>query len=364
MNNRERFIRTLKYLPCDYLPLYPEPVWSTTLATWKKQGLPENVTLEEYFGLEPLPFVYAGPNTNIFPPFEEKLLHQDEKQIIKIDRYGRTVRDYLDHTSMPEWIEFPVKSPSDLKTILKERFNPDSLQERWPKDWLSQKHKWVQDGENRDYLLFLDGGCYYGILRNISGVETASYLFYDAPELVEELFERISYFCLEGIKKTAENGIKVDYLGFGEDIAFKTSCLVSPKILENFLFPRYQKVVSAAQKKGISLVIYDSDGCLLPLFDNLMEAGIDCFLPCEVAAGMDPVFLRKRFGRRLKMIGGIDKRSLASGKKAIEQEIKKKVPVMKEGGYIPRIDHSVSSDISLENYCFYLQLLKETVYNL
>ena len=37
----------------------------------------------------------------------------------------------------------------------------------------------------------------------------------------------------------------------------------------------------------------------------------------------------------------------------------KKVPqLIEEGGYIPYIDHSVSSDISLENFRYYIEQLK------
>ncbi|MCM8768665.1 MAG: hypothetical protein NC911_03150 [Candidatus Omnitrophica bacterium] len=359
MNNRERFIRTLKFLPCDHPPIYPEPVWLTTLQTWRKQGLPENVTVAEYFGLEPLNFIYAGPQTGIFPPFQEQVIKEVDGWIIKIDRYGRTIRDYKHQTTMPEWLDFPVKTPADLKRLVEEKFSPDSLTARWPINWSEQVKTWQSDGKKRDYLLFLDGGCYYGILRNLSGVETASYLFYDAPSLVHELFERINFFCLEGIKRAARAGLEIDYLGFGEDIAFKTGALVSPALFRQFFFPRYQKVVTAAKEAGISLFVYDSDGCLLPLLKDLLESGIDCFWPCEVAAGMEPLVLRKKFGRRIKMLGGIDKRSLAKGQPAIRREIESKLPVIQEGGYIPRIDHSVSSDINLENYRFYLSFLQE-----
>jgi len=37
-----------------------------------------------------------------------------------------------------------------------------------------------------------------------------------------------------------------------------------------------------------------------------------------------------------------------------------KVPfLIKQGGYIPYIDHAVPPDVSLENYIYYLNLLKE-----
>ena len=359
MNNRERFIKTFKFEECDHPPIYPEGVWDETLRRWIKEGYPEGVSFEEYFGIESLKLVYAGPITGVYPPFEERIIEENDEEIIKIDRYGRKIRDFKNKMTMPEWIDFPVKTPHDLRKVIDEKFNPDTIEERWPSDWEKKKEIWLKEQENRDYILFLDGGCYYGHLRNLCGVKTASFLFYDAPQLVEELFEKIYYFCEEGIKRIKKEGLKIDYLGFGEDIAFKTSTLISPDTFRKFLFPRYKKIVEIAKDAGIELVLYDSDGNLNPFMEMYLEAGIDTFWPCEVAADMDPVVLRKRYGKRIKMMGGIDKREIAKGKKEIEREIMKKIPIIEEGGYIPRVDHSISADISLENYTYYIEFLKK-----
>ena len=186
MNNRIRFIKTLKFESVDHPPLYPDGPWQDTLKRWEKEGLPVGINLQEYFQLDGLKFEYAGPNTGVYPPFEEKTVYEDENTIIKIDCYGRKVRDFKNHTSMPEWLEFPVKNPEDFKKVIDERFNPALVEERWTKEWEVKKGIWLKEQEKRDYLLLLDGGCYYGHLRNLCGVETASYLFYDAPELIEE----------------------------------------------------------------------------------------------------------------------------------------------------------------------------------
>ena len=84
------------------------------------------------------------------------------------------------------------------------------------------------------------------------------------------------------------------------------------------------------------------------------------FYPLEVAANSDAVKLRKEYGQSLILMGNIDKRALSKTKKEVEEEVMKKVPVLlKEGGYIPSIDHSVPPDISLDNFQYYLSLLKK-----
>jgi len=46
-------------------------------------------------------------------------------------------------------------------------------------------------------------------------------------------------------------------------------------------------------------------------------------------------------------------------KKDIEKEVYSKVPLLlKGGGYIPAVDHSVPPDVSFENYSFFIDLIR------
>jgi uroporphyrinogen decarboxylase len=104
-------------------------------------------------------------------------------------------------------------------------------------------------------------------------------------------------------------------------------------------------------------MIVDSDGNnwdLIPLF---VEGGVTGMGPMEVAADMDVVEVRRAFPE-LQIIGGIDKRKLATGKAGIDQELAAKVPgVLCAGGYIPCCDHSVPPDVSWEDFCYYRERL-------
>jgi uroporphyrinogen decarboxylase len=61
----------------------------------------------------------------------------------------------------------------------------------------------------------------------------------------------------------------------------------------------------------------------------------------------------------LVLWGGIDKRVLSRSKKEIEHEVLSKVPeLLKNGGYIPSIDHSVPPDVPFKNFEFYIDLIR------
>lgn len=353
MTNRERFLKYMKYQSVDCSPLHLVGPWPDTLHRWYNEGLPRGADPNVFLGSPaPLAINNVSGQTGLFPRVTERTIREDEQFRVYTNSYGVTVRDYKDQTTMPEWVEFPVRGRDDLKRVLKEHFDPDRMEERFSVEW--QEKISHSDGER---LVLIDGGCYYGTLRNLAGVEHASYMFYDAPDLVEELFERMNVICLEGLRR-ATNRVKIDLIGFGEDIAGKNGPLISPELFRKFLKPRYKKVMDLAHGQGIDLAWYDSDGDVRPLIGDYLEVGINCLAPCEMAASMDPVALRNQFGRDLRMIGGFDKRIVARGPSAIDAEFERLRPVIEEGGFLPAIDHSVSADISFVNYRHFVERLQ------
>ena len=79
-----------------------------------------------------------------------------------------------------------------------------------------------------------------------------------------------------------------------------------------------------------------------------------------MAAGNDAVAMRKKYGKDVIIGGTIDKRALIKGKEAIREEVMSKVPfLLQQGGYLPSVDHLVSPDVTFENYCYYINLMRE-----
>lgn len=93
----------------------------------------------------------------------------------------------------------------------------------------------------------------------------------------------------------------------------------------------------------------------------LIEAGFTCLQPLEAKAGMDLVELKREFGDQLAFMGGIDVRAMAHRNPAvIEEEIRTKIPIAKQGGgYIYHSDHSVPDNVSFQQYCRVLELVQQ-----
>ncbi|MCS7224426.1 MAG: hypothetical protein NZ959_07710, partial [Armatimonadetes bacterium] len=84
-----------------------------------------------------------------------------------------------------------------------------------------------------------------------------------------------------------------------------------------------------------------------PLIPLWLDAGVTGVYPLEVASGENPVELRKKYGRRLMMFGGVDKRVLSQDKEAIRKHLLEdlRLPwLFRQGGYTTFVDHAVPPD--------------------
>ncbi|MCX6376270.1 MAG: hypothetical protein NTU88_09620, partial [Armatimonadetes bacterium] len=95
-----------------------------------------------------------------------------------------------------------------------------------------------------------------------------------------------------------------------------------------------------------------------PLIPLMMDAGIDIHWPLERASDMDPIRLRKTYGKGLRLWGAIDKREIAKGPKAIDAHLRELLPLIEEGGFIPTLDHTVPPDISWDDFRYYMDAKK------
>ena len=50
---------------------------------------------------------------------------------------------------------------------------------------------------------------------------------------------------------------------------------------------------------------------------------------------------------------------MSKGEPFMRAEFERILPVMRQGGYIPSVDHQTPPEVSLKNYRIYLKLLKE-----
>jgi len=119
------------------------------------------------------------------------------------------------------------------------------------------------------------------------------------------------------------------------------------------------RLIKPSRSAGVQRILVDTDGDCLSLIPPFLDAGVDALMPFEVQAGMDVVAIRREYPS-LGIMGGIDKRALARDRASIRAEVERVVPPMlKAGGHIPTLDHTVPPDVSLESFRYYLECVRE-----
>ena len=355
MNSLERFRATMECQPRDRAPLkeFPWPTWPETAQRWASEGGYDPITSD--FGCDKWVVEYAWFMPT--PPFPRAILDEDERHITYVDPQGIVVREMKHNplSSMPQFLRYPVESSDDFRRFWRERMRAD-LDERIGRDWRPR----IRQHRSRDYPLVVIAdrwGGLFGALRNLVGVERLCELFYDDPRLVEEMMDADAEFLIAMLEQLLQE-TDIDVFGFWEDMAYRTSTLISPKMARRFMLPRYRRVIEFGRSRGVRYFGLDSDGQIDPLIPVWVDAGIDILYPFEVQAGMDVLAVRKKYGRSLRIWGGVDKRARAQDRAAIDAELRRVAPLIEDGGYTPMLDHSATPNIPYDNYCYFLDQLK------
>jgi uroporphyrinogen decarboxylase len=379
MSNKELFLDIAHFKKrgelCLLTPTFNE-CWPETLDVWVEQGAPEQIKdgrfRSEYFqffhfrelwevttglgasetDLNGTRYRYLVPP--ICPEFETRIISEDEHTVTIVNGGGQTERIFKEHPGkMPTYLEQPVKDRASWEEY-KKRLDPDAPG-RFPADWESYVGKIT--GKDEPIMMFT--GSFFGFLREWMGLEQLLYMFYDDPALVEDMMEHMCYLELECIKKVLKD-IRLDFVYFWEDMAFKTGPLISPDMFRKYMLPRYKKVTDLLRSNGVDIIVVDSDGNIDELIPLWLEGGVNGFWPLECAAGMDAVALRKKYGQDILLFGNIDKRELMKDKEAVRREVMSKLPfLLEQGGYFPTVDHQVPPDVPFDNFEYMVNVMRE-----
>ncbi len=297
-------------------------------------------------------------------------MESTEKFDILCNEEGFLVKQFKDDAaemSMPEYITRPISCRDDWKYFNKTQLDPNTP----GRDYF----KIVKDGrviiesspnannfeEARRILLTSDlpieffVGSLFGMPRNWLGLTDIAMALYEDEAWVEEMMTHLADLYISIIKNVLDAlNVPIDFAVWWEDMAYNQGPLISPQHVARLMVPNYRRVNDELTKRGIDIIMVDSDGNCEKLIPHWLVSGINCVFPNEVAAGNDVVRLAEKYGKDLRLIGGIDKRVLARDRLVIQEELQKRLPLVARGGYLPCVDHSVPPDIPFENYKYYM----------
>jgi uroporphyrinogen-III decarboxylase len=251
-------------------------------------------------------------------------------------------------------IDFTLKTPKDWEEHYKWRLQPDPKRLGDPETYQKNLDTAVNSGLP---LLFWTGSL-MGWIRDWMGVENLAYFMYDYPDVFADMVDTISDLVCWAADYVLP---KTQYdMGFGwEDICGRSGPFVSPDLFRKHVAPGYRKIRAKLEEYGVNLYGIDSDGDVSALVGPWLEAGVNVQFPIEVgvwkAEAMD---YRRKYGKELRVVGNFDKMTLEKSHEAVEAEIQRLLPLMKDGGYIMMPDHLITPGVALADYQWYLERVR------
>ena len=348
MTTWERFKRMYEHQEADRVPILDGP-WNGTIRRWQREGMPANVDWVDYFDLDKV----ACIGVDISPRYQETVLEETDRYRIVTSNWGVTMKQFKEEDSTPEMLDFKVTT-EEVWEDAKNRM----MQGNDRVDWAGLKRDyqgWRKEGR------WIYAGFWFGFDVTHSwmmGTENALIAMMEEPELVKDMIDTYLSRCEDIFSQVWDAGYHFDEINWPDDMGYKGTTFFSPAMYREIVQPFHKRAVEWAHNRGAYARLH-SCGNIMSLLPDILDTGVDALNPLEVKAGMDALAIKKQYGDRLVLHGGINAVNW-SNIDAIMAEIEEKVPVLKEnGGYIFASDHSIPNDVSLENMTRIIEKVKQ-----
>lgn len=319
MSSRGRFIETMGFGKPDRVPYFEEGIRDEVIRAWRKQGLQSRFELEKRF------------------PF-------DKRERIELDMEPHP------------GFQTGVSTKADL-AVFRRCLDADDRR-RLPDHWDKRIRAW----RKRDYplMLHVHRGFFLTMgVRDWQRFLDLMFLLVDHIDIVREAMRIQGEFAARLAERVLK-AVQIDAAVFSEPIGGNEGPLISPKMYEDVVLQSYRPVLDVLKRFNVKTIIFQTFANAATLIPVILKWGFNTLWACEVNIdAMDYRSIRKSFGKKLRLIGGIDLDVLRKGKEDIRREIEEKVPpLIAAGGYVPLADGRVREDVPFENYVYYRQLLE------
>jgi uroporphyrinogen decarboxylase len=219
---------------------------------------------------------------------------------------------------------------------------------RWPSpDWYDyseipaklrgQEHRPIRGGGSEPFLTY----------KYLRGDEQAFIDLIENPEIVRCCMDRMYALAYENTRRIYEaipGKVLISYVA--EDLGGQTDLLYSPEQIRAFFLPHMRRMVELVHSAG-AFAFTHSDGAIRKIIPDLIAIGVDVLNPIQWrCAGMEREGLKRDFGGRLILHGGVDnQQTLAFGSVGeVREEVACNLRVLgASGGYILAPCHNIQA---------------------
>jgi uroporphyrinogen-III decarboxylase len=197
------------------------------------------------------------------------------------------------------------------------------------------------------YIAGLTAG--FNLVAWLGGIERGMMECVTAPEVVRAYFRRIVTTQCLADKYYLKPGLAGAFIE--SDMSTTRGPMLSPAMWRDLFLPQIQRRIAALKQRNLQILMH-SCGNTRMILNDLIEAGVQVYQSIQNIPEMWVGKLKKEFGDRLVLWGGIPVEELvlgtpASVRKAVRRALEEAAP---GGGFILGPSHSVAHGTKYENF--------------
>jgi uroporphyrinogen decarboxylase len=190
--------------------------------------------------------------------------------------------------------------------------------------------------------------CPFTEINLLMGYENFSIALYEDFDLCRAIVDKMGQVGVAETEQLVRED--VDFIFFGDDMAYTGGMMISPEVTRDLFFPWYRRYIQIARDAGKAMMFH-SDGNIEPIIPDFIAAGLNGLNPIEPLA-MDIVKLTRQYAGQLALMGNVDVDLLSRGTpEEIDALTKKCLDELKGGGgYLLASSNSICDYVKPENY--------------
>jgi uroporphyrinogen decarboxylase len=175
------------------------------------------------------------------------------------------------------------------------------------------------------------------------------------PRRMHRFLDALVEIHLDNLEKfLSAVGPYIDIVLFGDDLGMQTGPQISVKMYREFFLPRHRQLWERAKALADVKVMLHSCGSVAAYIPSFIEAGLDILQPVQTSArGMDPVELKRDYGRDLCLWGGGCDTQWVLPRGTPEQvaaDVRRRVTTLAPGGgFVFQQVHNIMADVPPQN---------------
>ncbi len=195
---------------------------------------------------------------------------------------------------------------------------PDLDKLDWETMAAADTAKW--DRENKLSLIMLINGPFERT-HALMGFVDASIAMLEEPEEYQALVDAIADYKIELVKRFAKY-YRPDIMNMHDDFGASDRMLMSPETWRRFFKEPTRRIIQAVHDNGM-LYQHHSCGYIAPIFEDLVEIGIDAIDPLQIANPLRE--LKDRYQHCVTFAGGYDNVNVFDRVGVTEEEVRREV---------------------------------------